>query len=78
MIYRYRLLQIQKDGSLWRQPDAHCSDGEYQQIAQVVIAGYLSGEPRWAETADTGMFLFGIDRHGKDHKTGTSCPDFSI
>ena len=75
--YRYRLVQRLKDGSIWRQPDGDCGEGQLHHIKQAVIAGYLMGEPRWAETTDTGFFIFGLDRVGKEHGTGTACPDFS-
>ena len=34
-------------------------------VRRAVVAGYLSGGARWAETTD-GTFLYGLDRLGKD------------
>jgi hypothetical protein len=50
--------------------------GDFRSVMQAVIAGFLNGKPRWAET-ETGMFIYGIDRLGIAHKTGTNSPDFS-
>lgn len=74
--YRYRLLQRLKDGSLWRSSEVF--EGDSRQLRQNVIAGFLSGEPRWAESEDNpGFFLFGLDRRGNAHETGTGSEDFS-
>ena len=79
--YTYRLLQRRKDGTLWRQPDEDVQAAQadnFPHIRQVVIAGYLPGQARWAETADSGMFLFGIDMFGKAHEgSSLAVPDFS-
>lgn len=73
--YRYVLKQRAKDGSVWTSPEIF--RGDYHEVKRAVVAGYLNGEPRWAET-DCGMFLYGLDAFGKAHQTGTCSPDFSL
>lgn len=59
---RYLLKQVQKDGTLWVSPEAF--EGDERHAHQNVAAGYISGEPRWAEELD-GSFLFGMGAHGE-------------
>jgi hypothetical protein len=74
--YRYVLKQRQKDGSLWT---SEVHEGDIRNVRQTVIAGYLMGEPRWAETSADSFnpyfFLFGIDRLGRERPNGHA--DFS-
>ena len=75
--YRYILRQVSRQGELWVSPECFYAP-TLQHVRQAVVAGYLHGEPRWAETVDSGMFLYGIDARGKSHETGTCCEDFSV
>jgi hypothetical protein len=59
---KYILKQRLKDGAIWTSPVTF--EHEPGQIPQVVIAGFLLGEPRWAERPD-GTFLYGLDAKGK-------------
>ncbi len=59
---RYTLVQVQKDGSVWRStlfesPTLH-------HVKRSVIAGFISGEPRRAED-EQGNVLCGLDAKGK-------------
>lgn len=59
---RYTLVQVQKDGSVWRsivleKPTLH-------HVKCEVLAGFLFGEPRHAED-EQGRVLCGLDAKGK-------------
>jgi hypothetical protein len=73
--YRYVLKQRQKDGSVWTSPEVF--EGDYHAVKQAVVAGFISGEARWAETSsdslNPGFFLYGLNRFGKPV---SSDPDF--
>lgn len=73
--YEFRVCQVQRDGTYWISDAVFI--GDMRAVRQNVVAGWLAGEARWAETASGGMFLFGLDRSGKEHVTGTVHPDFT-
>lgn len=60
---RYTLKQVLKDGTVWTSPETFEAPTP-RHVAQAVIAGYLSGEPRWAESPE-GVLLYGMDAKGK-------------
>jgi hypothetical protein len=72
--YSFILKQRTKDGAIWTSPESF--GGDAHEVRRTVLAGYLAGEPRWAETL-SGMFLFGVDSVGRAHYTGTACAEFS-
>ena len=59
---RYTLHQWCRDGERWISPESFLAEG-LVQVRQAVIAGYLHGEPRWAED-ETGAVIFGLDARG--------------
>jgi hypothetical protein len=79
-MYRYVLKERdRKTGEVWTSPEAYETE-DFRRVVQAVIGGFTSS-PRWAETSpgseNPGFFLYGLDRRGKEHKTGTACEDFS-
>lgn len=72
-MFRYVLKQIQKNGNVWT---SEVHEGDIRNVRQTVIAGYLMGEPRWAETSqdseNPSFFLFGINRAGKECPNGSA------
>ena len=61
----YVLKQVTREG-LWTSDVTFEAQAE-RHVNQAVIGGWLSGQPRWAETPD-GRFLFGLDGKGKEIK----------
>lgn len=79
MGYNYVIKQRQKDGTLWTSPEVFRAE-TFQEVQQAVVAGFIMGEARWAETLDDinpYFFLFGLNSMGKPCPTGTGDPDFS-
>ena len=72
--YVYVIKQVQKDGIVWTSPEVFT--GYLRDVIREIDAGYLSGEARWAETKESGMFLYGVSKTGYASLDG-SCPDFS-
>jgi hypothetical protein len=64
---RYRLRQRLSDGSLWTSAVIF-EAATPRHVAQAVIAGFLSGEPRWAIEEGSHVFLFGLDAKGQQTK----------
>lgn len=60
---RYRYRQVSKSGDVWVSPDVFEADTMHK-VEQGVIAGFIMGEARSAETED-GKLLFGLDAKGK-------------
>ena len=73
--YTYVIRQRCAGSCVWTSPEAF--EGDFHEVAQAIVGGYIPGEARWAETLD-GMFIYGIDSLGREHKTGTTDPDFSV
>src|SRR5262245_25716031 len=61
MSVHYKLFQITPEG-LWL---SDVFEGEPHHVRQAIIAGFLGGQPRWA-TTQGGVFLYGLDAHGKE------------
>ena len=62
---RYRIHQNTKRDGTWTAPFP-AEAREHRHIAQAIIAGFLSGEARWATNEDTGAFIYGLDAKGKE------------
>lgn len=60
---RYTLHQWCKDGERWTSPETFTAD-TIAHVRQAVIAGYLAGEPRWAED-EQGAVIYGLDARGE-------------
>lgn len=61
----------EEEVGVWTSPDSF----EVETVADVirgVVAGWLMGRARWATLAESGEFLFGIDRKGNRHLTQAS------
>lgn len=76
MGYRFVIKQRLTDGTVWTSPEVF--EGEIRHVRQNVIAGFLNGQARWAETSPDSenpyFFLFGLNRFGKE---SSGDPDFS-
>jgi hypothetical protein len=59
---RYTLHQNLRNGSVWRSPDVF-EAASIHHVKQAVVAGFITGEPRWAEDGN-GKRLFGLDANG--------------
>ena len=68
MATAYRYHSIEPEG-LWTSEPFPAA--ERRHIVQGVIAGFLSGRPRWATTLD-GTFVYGLDAKGKEMKAAPS------
>ena len=55
------VLKQETKGGRWSSDER---EGTRREAVQAVIAGYLMGEARWAETPD-GRFIYGLDAAGK-------------
>lgn len=66
---KYVLKQILEDGNLWVSSEVF--EGEPRAIRQAVIAGWLHGQPRWAED-ERGGFLYGLDNRGNEIRLAPS------
>lgn len=66
--FRYQSLEP----ALWTSPEF--PEVERGHISQGVIAGFLTGKPRWAIDL-SGNFLYGLDAKGKEMK---SIPDAAV
>lgn len=58
---------------LWTSSETFTAE-EPRLIAQTVIAGFLMGEPRWAEDARTGQLLYGMDAKGRAMQEAPAVP----
>lgn len=67
---RYTLCQDTPDG---RWLSSEVFEGEMYQVRQAVVAGFLGGQPRWAED-ESGRFLYGLDQHGREMKAAPERP----
>lgn len=76
MPYRFVVKQRLPNGTVWTSPEVF--EGEIRHVRQNVIAGFLNGQARWAETApgtdNPGFLLYGLNRFGKE---SNGDPDFS-
>ncbi len=76
MPYRYVLKQRLADGTVWTSSEVF--EGEIRHVRQAVIAGFLDGQARWAETSadseNPGFLLYGLNRFGRE---SNGDPDFS-
>src|SRR5512135_193079 len=61
----YRFHSIEPEGVWTSEP---FPSAERRHIVQGVIAGFLSGHPRWATELD-GTFIYGLDAKGKEIKS---------
>ncbi len=68
MATAYRYHSIEPEG-LWTSEPFPAA--ERRHIVQGVIAGFLSGRPRWATALD-GTFIYGLDAKGKEMKAAPS------
>lgn len=57
----YVIKQLLKSGELWT---SEPFEGDERHAAQNVTAGYISGEPRWAEDV-SGHCIYKLDANGK-------------
>ncbi len=61
---RYRLRQVSRYGEVW--VSSHIFEATTAQVVkQAVIAGFITGEPRQAET-ESGELIYGLDAKGKE------------
>jgi hypothetical protein len=60
----YRLHSVEDTGVWTSEP---FSANERRDIVKAVIAGFLSGHPRWATSPD-GAFIYGLDAKGNEIK----------
>lgn len=68
MNIKYVLFQEQKPyGNVWRSTEVF-EAASLRGVQQAVRAGYLRGEPRWAETEE-GELLYGLLADGSEMKS---------
>lgn len=58
----YRIRQARRGGEIWTSPETFTAK-DILEVRQAVVAGFLRGEPRWAENLQ-GETLFGLDKDG--------------
>lgn len=64
MTIRYTLHQWLPDGTRWISPETFTA-ADVRHVRQAVIAGFLAGQPRWAED-ETGAVIYGLDARGRE------------